>query len=201
MDMTDDQKRDAEALDGMFARGSRSVYLGDVVGRGSHRITAALIARRVAAGERCLVVHPTPRMRIDDLKRCEPGLDVGRIGSGAMVEVANYPVAARMTTASDEASSPGYGFVLMEEASAETTTERITTIRKAAGGAKVLLSSLAPPRNPFPMVDAAMLRTSPDVLTPVEAQAFSEMDWKSVIGGPARVGMGEGESSPALRRP
>ena len=117
MELDDHQKGAVEALDRQFDEGARDLSFGAPIGTGAHLVVAAYAALRAGRGERCLVLHPMPWMRIDDFRRCVPGVDVGSIGSGAMVEVGSYSQAHR----------------------------RFVAIRKALAGFPVLLVDLAAP--------------------------------------------------------
>jgi hypothetical protein len=185
MKLNRDQEKTVEQLDGQFAKGSRNVYFGNALGFGAHLITSELIARRVAAGQRCLVLHPSPGIRIESLKRDQPGLDVGRLGSGAMVEVTNYPTAGHKVAKGDGAFGADRDFLLMEEASAEPNSDRIMAIRKAMGAVPVLVAALAPARNPYPRMDAEVLQLGPEAMKAAMAGLVTvrARNWDEMLGG------------------
>ncbi len=146
------------SVERQFAAGSRDVlFAGHPTGFGVHRTIAAMVARRAGLGQRCLVLHPVPRLRIEDLKRCEPGLDVGKLGSGAAVEVASYiEVQRRQADVAPGGSRPSYDLLVMEEGAADKP-DRVMAARKAYADVPALTASLTPPMRNLGTFDAASL--------------------------------------------
>lgn len=144
--MRDGERRAIEALDGQFGRGPRNVAVDAADGDGVLTALLGHLAARIARGQRCLVLHPMPRLRLLDIGFRLPGVTVGPLGSGSAVEVAGYRAAER-AFADDLRlrSQHGFDVVLLEECQ-DGDSARAKAVRDAFPEADALLVGRPAPR-------------------------------------------------------
>ena len=139
-----------------FVPGARRIVsLGEAVGcQVTHRL-GALLSDRVAAGARCLVLYPMPWARKTEYARL--GLEVGALGSGAAVEVANYASARRKLVEDGNAIRADYGFILIEDIR-PSEMAAAQDIMRVFPNADVLVVSIGAAVPPVCDFDAAVTR-------------------------------------------
>ena len=140
--MRDLQNQSLETIRRQFASGSRSVAFSAPTGSGTSVVIARHIAERAARGQRCLVLHPVPRIRLDMLVSDAPEVKSGRLDSGAAVEVASYVAAERRLIV--QAAPVDFDLIVMEELR-DCDKDRAETLRKAFPRADCLLVGYVEP--------------------------------------------------------
>lgn len=114
MTLRKDQEQALDMIREQFGRGCRIIGLGELTGFGVTRTLGQLLKERTADGVKCLALYPAPSPRASDYASHE-GLQVGKLGSGAAVEVASYVAGKRRLVDDGNVTGADYGFIVMEE--------------------------------------------------------------------------------------